>query len=187
MAKKIKNSSGSSYTTTRISNTGSRYDKVGGEAAILASSLGGAVGREHISLNSLSKLGGDLSGEQLDALKAALTAKVDTSSYESQMMDHVHATAFQSSPAGNSLGNALEGTADSIASITAGDVAGVLAGVSGSDVVVVGTGSGVHDKLVEDASAAYGALASGGSGKEVGSVGTSSAFIGSDVRYVIIF
>jgi len=170
---------GSTYTTTRVSGVGSRYDKVGGEAAILASGLGGAVGREHMSLPCLGL--GSVSGERLDGLKAALAAKVGASSYESQMMDQVHSTAFQSDPAGNSLGNMLEGTAESIASITAGDVAGVLAGVAGSDVVVVGTGSGSHDKLVEDAGAAYGKLG-GGSGKEVGSVAEKSAFIGSDVR-----
>lgn len=173
---------GSSYTTTNISGCGSRHDKVGGEAAILASSLGGVVGREHISLSSLTGLGGGVSGDQLDGLKAALTAKVGDASYESQMMDHLHSTAFQSSPAGNSLGNALEGTADSIASISADDVASVLAGVNGSNVVVVGTGSGSHEKLVEDAGNAYGSLSSAGSGKEVGSVAEPSAFIGSDVR-----
>ncbi len=43
---------GSSYTATRISGCGSRHDKVGGEAAILASSLVGVVGREHFSLAS---------------------------------------------------------------------------------------------------------------------------------------
>mmetsp|Transcript_8502 Transcript_8502/g.13437 ORF Transcript_8502/g.13437 Transcript_8502/m.13437 type:complete len:442 (-) Transcript_8502:385-1710(-) len=173
--------SGAGYTTTNISGCGSRYDKVGGEAAILASSLGGVVGREFISLSSLTGLG-SVSGEQLDGLKAALTAKVGNASYESQMMDHLHSTAFQASPSGNSLGNALEGTAESIASVSADDVAGALAGVNGSNVVVVGTGSGSHDQLVEDASKAYGTLASAGSGKEVGSVAESAAFIGSDVR-----
>eukprot|EP00584_Thalassiosira_punctigera_P010358 CAMPEP_0172525952 /NCGR_PEP_ID=MMETSP1067-20121228/954_1 /TAXON_ID=265564 ORGANISM="Thalassiosira punctigera, Strain Tpunct2005C2" /NCGR_SAMPLE_ID=MMETSP1067 /ASSEMBLY_ACC=CAM_ASM_000444 /LENGTH=459 /DNA_ID=CAMNT_0013309351 /DNA_START=30 /DNA_END=1412 /DNA_ORIENTATION=+ len=173
---------GSSYTATRISGCGSRHDKVGGEAAILASSLGGVVGREHISLSSLTGLGAGVSSDQLDSLKAALTAKVGNASYESQMMDHLHSTAFQISPAGNSLGNALEGTAESIASISADDVAGALTGVNGSNVVVVGTGSGSHDKLVEDAGKAYGTLASAGTGKEVGSVGESTAFIGSDVR-----
>ena len=125
-----------------------------------------------------------MSSAQVESLKAALTAKVGNASYESQMMDHLHSTAFQTSPAGNSLGNALEGTAESIASITNGDVAAVMASVTGSNVVVVGTGSGSHDELVENVSKSYGTLASAGSGKEVGSVAESSAFIGSDVRYV---
>lgn len=173
----------SSYTTTRISGCGSRYDKVGGEAAILASSLGGEVGREHISIPSLGGFGaGDVTGDHLESLKASLAAKVGNASYETQMMDHLHATAYQTGPAGNSLGNHLEGTAESIASVATGDVAGVLAGVTGSDVVVVGTGSGSHEKLVEEASVAYGKLASGASAKEVVVAGESSAFIGSDVR-----
>lgn len=103
------------------------------------------------------------------------------------MMDQLHSTAYQTSPNGNSLGQALEGTTESIASISAGDVSSVLAGITGSNVVVVGTGSGVHDKLVEEASAVLGKLSSdGGSGKEVVSAEDKSAFIGSDVRYVAV-
>mmetsp|Transcript_18950 Transcript_18950/g.26741 ORF Transcript_18950/g.26741 Transcript_18950/m.26741 type:complete len:304 (-) Transcript_18950:1627-2538(-) len=99
------------------------------------------------------------------------------------MMNQLHSTAYQTSPNGNSLGQALEGTTESIASISAGDVSSVLAGVTGSNVVVVGTGSGVHDNLVEEASAVLGKLSSdGGSGKEVVSAEDKSAFIGSDVR-----
>eukprot|EP00571_Detonula_confervacea_P005794 CAMPEP_0172327748 /NCGR_PEP_ID=MMETSP1058-20130122/59990_1 /TAXON_ID=83371 /ORGANISM="Detonula confervacea, Strain CCMP 353" /LENGTH=439 /DNA_ID=CAMNT_0013044831 /DNA_START=13 /DNA_END=1332 /DNA_ORIENTATION=+ len=175
----------SSYTTTRLTNCGSRHDNIGGEAAILASALGGSVGREHISLPSLhgaGLAGGDISAHHLESLKAALLTKKEGASYESQMMDHLHSTAYQTSPKGNSLGNDLEGSGESIGDVTAGDVASVLAGVVGSDVVVVGTGSGEHEKLVEEAGIAYGQLASGGSGKEVGSVAEKSAFLGSDVR-----
>ena len=59
-----------------------------------------------------------------------------------------------------------------------------LTGLVGSDVVVVGTGSGEHEKLVEEVGVVYGGLKSGGSGKEVGSVAEKSAVLGSDVRYV---
>ena len=164
---------------------------MGGEAAILASSLGGSVGREHISLPSLTGLSSGSSGisaDQLSALKASLSTKVSNSSYTSQMIDHLHSTAYQSSPSGNSLGNFLEGTTESIEKITSGDVAYALSKISGSDIVVVGTGSGHHDKLVEDVSKAYGTVAksSSGSGKEIvqsNNGGESSPFIGSDVRY----
>ena len=164
---------------------------MGGEAAILASSLGGSVGREHISLPSLTGLssGSGVSADQLSALKALLSTKVSNSSYTSQMIDHLHSTAYQSSPSGNSLGNFLEGTTESIEKISSGDVAHALSKISGSDIVVVGTGSGHHDKLVEDVSKAYGTMAkssSGGSGKEIvqsNNGGESSPFIGSDVRY----
>lgn len=175
----------SNYTTTRLTNHGSRHDNVGGEAAILASHLNGTVGREHISIAGIhgaGLTGGDLTTAQLTSLKSALLTKKSGESYESQMMDHLHATAFQTSPSGNSLGMALEGTSDSIGEISTGDVASVLAGLVGSDVVVVGTGSGDHEKLVEEAGVAYGGLKSGGTGKEVGSVAEKSAFLGSDVR-----
>jgi len=177
-------SNSSGYTTTRISNAGSRFDTIGGEAALLASSLGGSAGREHLSLGGLTApLPTSLSSSQLASLKASLTTKVSNASYESQMMDHLHATAFQTGSRGNSLGNALEGSAESIEGIAAEDVAGVLANVVGGDVVVVGTGSGEHAKLVEDAEKAYGGLASGvGSGSEVVKAEEKSAFIGSDVR-----
>jgi len=103
------------------------------------------------------------------------------------MIDHLHSTAYQSSPSGNSLGNFLEGTTESIEKISSGDVAHALSKISGSDIVVVGTGSGHHDKLVEDVSKAYGTVAksSSGSGKEIvqsNNGGESSPFIGSDVR-----
>lgn len=183
------NASGASYTTTRLSNCGSRYDKVGGEAAILASSLGGSVGREHISLPSVSTSTSGISADELNALKASLIAKVANSSYTSQMIDHLHSTAFQTSPVGNSLGHFLEGTTESIEKIASGDVADALSNISGSNIVVVGTGCGHHDKLVEDVSAAYGKVAAnsgGGSGKDVvkstSEGGESSPFIGSDVR-----
>jgi hypothetical protein len=171
---------------------------VGGEAAILASSLGGIVGREHISLPSVSTnttpaftSGSIISADELNALKASLIAKVANSSYTSQMIDHLHSTAFQTSPVGNSLGNFLEGTTESIEQITSGDVIDALSNIGGSNIVVVGTGCGHHDKLVEDVNAAYGMVAannsgSSGSGKEVvksnNEGGESSPFIGSDVR-----
>jgi len=173
----------SSYTTTRLTNCGSRHDTIGGEAAILASALGGSVGREHISIPSIHQAGltgGDISADQLAALKSALALKHSSAGYESQVMDQLHSTAYQTSPSGNSLGNALEGTKDSIGDVEG--VAGVLANVVGSDLVVVGTGGGEHERLVEQANAAYGGLKGGGSGKEVGSVGERSHFLGSDVR-----
>ena len=197
---------GSSYATTRIVNAGSRYDKIGGESALLASSLGGIVGREHISIPTLSSSlsassTSSISDEQLSALKSTLSTKVENLSYECQMMDHLHSTAYQNGPAGNSLGNALDGSTEGIASISSSDVTSLLNGIVGADVVVVGTGSGNHDKLVEDASKAYGGLGADGSRKEGSSVGTEgfspeahslpmagdgkSAFIGSDVRYVL--
>lgn len=146
------------------------------------------MGREHISLSGIiPSLSSTTEVNDLDNLKATLSAKVTNSSYESQMMDHLHSTAYQTSPQGNSLGNALEGSVESIASITKEDVASVLGNVSGGDVVVVGTGGGGgsgHEKLVEDVEKAYGGLAKGvGSGSsEVASLGEKSAFIGSDVR-----
>lgn len=100
------------------------------------------------------------------------------------MMDQVHFTAYQNSPSGNSLGNALEGTADSISSLSASSVSSLGANVSGSDVCVVCTGSGEHDKLVEEVEKALGSLKSAGSGKEVAAVGEKAAFIGSDIRLV---
>ena len=171
---------------------------MGGEAAILASSLGGIVGREHISLPSVYTTttpaftsGSIISADELNTLKASLKTKVANSSYTSQMIDHLHSTAFQTSPVGNSLGNFLEGTTESIEKITSGDVTDALSNIGGSNIVVVGTGCGHHDKLVEDVNAAYGMVAannsgSSGSGKEVvksnNEGGESSPFIGSDVR-----
>lgn len=102
-------------------------------------------------------------------------------------MDHLHNTAFQSSPNGNSLGNFIEGTAESIEKINVGDVNGAMANIAGGDIVVVGTGVGYHDKLVEEVYAAYGNVAksseSSGMVKSNGGGGESSPFIGSDVRY----
>lgn len=174
------------FGSTRISGVGSRFDKVGGEAALLCSVLnrgGGEVGREHISGGcDLSALDG-LTDERLGELKSALIAKIGGASYESQMFDHVHSTAFQSSPSGNSLGNALEGTAESVASVTVDDVKEAASRIAGSNVVVVGTGIGNHDTLVSMASEKYGSLP-GTTGKEVATAGEKAAFIGSDVRCV---
>ena len=161
------------------------------------------MGREHISLPALSSLASaSISDERLTALKSTLSTKVENLSYECQMMDQLHSTAYQNGPAGNSLGNALDGSTDSIASISSSDVTSLLKNIVGADVVVVGTGSGNHDKLVEDASKAYGGLGADGSSRKEGSVGTEgfspeahslpmagdgkSAFIGSDVRYVFV-
>jgi len=176
--------SGSGYTTVRLSGIGSRFDTTGGESAILASSMGGIVGREHISLSSISSLSTDaLAASNLDVLKGNLACKLAGLSYESQMLDQLHSTAYQNGASGNSLGNALEGSAESVASVSADDVAAVLGGVNGSNVVVVGTGGGSHDKLVAEAEAAYGSLSGSASdSKAVGSVADKSAFIGSDVR-----
>ena len=148
----------------------------------MARSLGGSAGREFITVGANTPLSADISSEDLTALKSGLTKEIEGSSYESQMMDYLHSTAYQNAPSGNSLGNPLCGSVESVASVTAGDVSSLLSGVVGSNVVVVSTGKGEHDKLVEEASAAYGKLSSGGS--SVGSVGEASAFIGSDVRYV---
>ena len=148
----------------------------------MATSLGGSVGREHISLPGLVTLSADAATSNLDVLKGNLACKLEGLSYESQMMDHLHATAYQNGPSGNSLGNALEGSSDSVASLTSDDVASVLSGVNGSNVVVVGTGAGSHDKLVADAEKAYGSLSGAASSSAVGSVADKSAFIGSDVR-----
>ena len=140
------------------------------------------MGREHISLSTLSPLSGGVSGEQLEMLKARLTNKVSNNSYESQMMDQLHGTAYQNGPSGNSLGNPLEGTVDSIASLSTDDVSCAFSGVTGSNVCVVGTGSGDHDAFVEEVDKVLGGLQSSGSGKEVSSLGEKSVFIGSDVR-----
>jgi len=176
---------GSSYTSVRVSGVGSRFDKVGGEHALLANLTGGEVGREHLSFSSVaaasSALTGNVAGD-VEAAKAYQISKVANSSYETQMMDQVHFTAYQNSPSGNSLANALEGTADSISSLSASSVSSLGANVFGSDVCVVCTGSGEHDKLVEEVDNALGSLKSAGSGKEVAAVGEKAAFIGSDIR-----
>ena len=97
------------------------------------------------------------------------------------MMDHLHSTAYQTSSPGNTLGNALEGSVESIDAITAGDVSAVLGNVSCGNIIVVGTGCGNHEKLVEEAGKQYGDMKSVG-GSEVVAGGEKSAFIGSDVR-----
>lgn len=164
------------YVTVRISNLGSRHDTTGGESALLASSLSGQCGREHLSLNSLSSLTLP-SKETLELLKQAQITKLGNNSYENQMLDQLHGTAFQ----GNALGNALEGSAQSVAAVSVDDLAVLLAKVKGEDVVVVGTGGGSHEKLVEATEKALGGLKSGGS-KEVGSVAEKAYFMGSDIR-----
>ncbi|KAL7507379.1 hypothetical protein ACHAXN_004566 [Cyclotella atomus] len=165
----------SSTATVRISSIGSRFDKTGGESSLLASSLSGASGREHISI-PLGALTAP-SSDALESLKAAQIAKLNNLSYESQMLDQLHGTAFQ----GDALGNPLEGTAESIASVSVDDLASLLAKVKGEDVVVVGTGSVSHDKFVEEANKALGSLSGGGS-KAVGSVKDKAYFVGSDIR-----
>ena len=97
-------------------------------------------------------------------------------------MDHLHSTAYQNGPAGNSLGNALEGSAESVAAVSADDVAALLGGVNGTNVVVVGTGNRSHEKFVAETEKAYGSLSGASGSKAVGSVADKSAFIGSDVR-----
>jgi len=155
---------------------------VGGESSILASSLGGSVGREHISLPTISSLSSGVAASKLDVLKGNLSCKLAGLSYESQMIDQLHSTAYQNGPFGNSLGNSLEGTVESVASLTSDDVASLLSGVNGSNVVVVGTGTGSHEKLVVEAEKAYGTLSGTGSSKAVGTLADKTAFIGSDVR-----
>lgn len=166
----------SQYVTVRISNLGSRSDIIGGESALLASSLSGSSGREHLSLSTLSSLSVPTT-DQLESLKGAQIAKLNNNSHDSQMLDQLHGTAFQ----GDALGNPLEGTAESIASVSVDDLAALLAKVKGEDVVVVGTGSGSHDKLVEEANKVLGGLTAGGS-NEVGTVKNKARFVGSDIR-----
>jgi len=104
------------------------------------------------------------------------------------MLDQLHSTAYQTSPNGNSLGSLLEGSAETIASLTTEDVTNVVKGVTGSDIVVVGTGAGVHDKLVEETNTVLGGLSNvGSSGKDVVNASDASNFLGSDVRYVLLF
>jgi processing peptidase subunit beta len=110
-------------------------------------------------------------------LKQAQITKLGNNSYENQMLDQLHGTAFQ----GNALGNALEGSAQSVAAVSVDDLAVLLAKVKGEDVVVVGTGGGSHEKLVEATEKALGGLKSEGS-KEVGSVAEKAYFMGSDIR-----
>ena len=92
---------------------------------------------------------------------------------------------------GNSLGSPLHGTAESLGHVTKGDVDALLNTIHGGDVVVVatgnnnGSGASSHDKLVEDASKAYGNLPSSARASAAGSVVKAedkSAFIGSDIR-----
>jgi processing peptidase subunit beta len=176
--------SGPQYTTVRLSGVGSRFDKVGGEHALFAKSLGGSVGREHITLPGLTSLSNVTVAEDVfKTLKANQIASfANAASHDAHIMDRLHETAFQSSPSGNSLGNALEGSADSVESLSASSVSSLMGGLTGSNVVVVGTGSGNHDKLVEEADKALGSLKSGAGSKAVGAVGEKPYFIGSDIR-----
>lgn len=190
-----------SHVTTRIAgNIGSRYDKVGGEAALLASAMGGNVGREYIAIpgkplsspssSSLPPL--DAARMSLvtsaDVVKSRVMQDVGTLGYEAQMMDRLHETAYQTSSGGggNSLGSPLRGTVETIGAVTVSDIECLTRRIRGMDVVVVGTGSGgVHDRLVEDVSKAYGTLPGGGEEKKAGSLVKAedkSAFIGSDIR-----
>lgn len=179
--------SGSPHVTVRIANLGSRNDKKGGEAALLASTLNGTVGREYISISSLKPFL-PTSSEHLEQLKQAQLSRVANASFTAQMMDQLHGTAFQIAPKGDSLGNALEGTKETIASLTADDVASLLGGIDGSSVTVVGTGNGDHAKLVEEVEKVLGGVKSAsGSGKEVAAAGEKSAFIGSDIRCAFCF
>jgi len=66
----------------------------------VATSLGGSVGREHISLPGIAALSADAATSNLDVLKGNLACKLAGLSYESQMMDHLHATAYQNGPSG---------------------------------------------------------------------------------------
>lgn len=160
--------------STRISSLGSRSSP---GSALLASALGGVSGREHVLLPGAPSLA-SAAGADLEGLKASLAAGVANADYDSQMMDQLHSTAFQ----GQSLGNLLVGTAEDVAALSASDVEAAAAGVNGGSVVVVGTGGGSHDGLVEMAAGAYGKLEGGAGGSEVATVGESAAFIGSDVR-----
>ena len=175
-----------------MSGVGSRYDAIGGESAAFArSSSGGIVGREHVSFPSIATL--HSCPPDLSDIKAALLAEMGASSPSSPrndaaVMDRLHETAYQTSPVGNSLGSPVLGTREGVASLTADDVRGVAGRTRGEDVVVAGTGSGEHGRLVEEAERAYGhlpkspAAAGGGGTKAVVAAGEKSHFIGSDVR-----
>ena len=186
-----------------MSGVGSRYDVIGGESAAFARSSspcggGGAVGREHVSFPSLATL--HSCPPDLPDIKAALLAEMGASSSPSSssprrndaamIMDRLHETAYQTSPVGNSLGSPVLGTPGGVASLTADDVRKVAGRTRGEDVVVAGTGSGEHDRLVEEAEKAYGhlpkssssAAAARGGTKAVVGAGEKSHFIGSDVR-----
>jgi predicted Zn-dependent peptidase len=110
--------------------------------------------------------------------------------HETHMFDRLHETAYQTSYMGNSLGSPLYGTAESLGHVTKSDVDALLDTIHGGDVVVVatgnnGSGDASHDKLVEDASKAYGNLPSSAWASAAGSVVKAedkSAFIGSDIR-----
>jgi predicted Zn-dependent peptidase len=175
----------SSHVTTRVSGVGSRYDRVGGESAMLARAVdGGKVCRECVSFPSLPSL--DVS--DISAMRSGLISEIEGMSQDAVVMDRLHETAYQTSSVGNSLGSPLSGTSETVSSLTVADVRGLLSNVRGEDVVVVGTGSGEHDKLVDDVIKAYGTLPSssggggGGKGKAVVKAGEKSSFIGSDVR-----
>jgi hypothetical protein len=164
------------HVTVRISNVGSRYDVKGGEASLLASSLLGTSGREFVSLSSLANLAAP-SAAALDGIKAKAVSDAQGRDAASQMMDRLHETAFQ----GDGLANSLLGTTESIQSVTQEDLGHLVSKIRGEDVVVVATGEGSHDRLLEEAEKALGGLSGGGS-KEVGSVKGKPYFVGSDIR-----
>ena len=196
MKKIRKRSSPSSHVTTRVSGrVGSRHDAVGGESAAFARSGGGTAFREHVSFPSLADLR-PCPPARLPDVKSSLLAEMSSSSSPSSrggnidaaVMDRLHETAYQASPAGNSLGGPVLGTPGGVGSLTPDDVRGVAGRIRGSDVVVSGTGRGDHGRLVEGAEKAYGhlpkspAAAGGGGTKAVVGAGEKSHFIGSDVR-----
>ena len=190
MKKIRKRSSPSSHVTTRVSGrVGSRHDAVGGESAAFARSGGGTAFREHVSFPSLADLR-PCPPARLPDVKSSLLAEMSSSSPSSRggnidaaVMDRLHETAYQASPAGNSLGGPVLGTPGGVGSLTPDDVRGVAGRIRGSDVVVSGTGRGDHGRLVEGAEKAYGHLPKSGGGKAaVVGGGEKSHFIGSDVR-----
>ena len=161
---------------------------------------GGIVGREYISFPGVSSLSSSsLSSPSSSSSistaattpinKTKVSATIRTMTHETHMFDRLHETAYQTSYMGNSLGSPLYGTAESLGHVTKSDVDALLNTIHGGDVVVVATGNGSgassHDKLVEDASKAYGNLPSSARASAAGSVVKAedkSAFIGSDIR-----
>jgi hypothetical protein len=162
---------------------GSRHDAVGGESAIFARSGGGTACREHVSFPNLANLRS--CPPHLPDVKSSLLAEMSSSrgNSDAAVMDRLHETAYQTSPAGNSLGGPVLGTPGGVESLTPDDVWRVAGKIHGSDVVVSGTGCGDHGRLVEGAEKAYGHLPkSGGKKAVVVGGGEKSHFIGSDVR-----
>ncbi|KAL3808182.1 hypothetical protein ACHAXA_011781 [Cyclostephanos tholiformis] len=174
----------SSYVTTRVSGTGSRYDRVGGESAILARAVdGGRVGRECVTFPSMPSL--DVVSDDIYASKSGLISEIGGMSHRAMVMDRLHETAYQTSSIGNSLGSPLSGTSETVSSLTAGDVRGLLTNLRGDDVVVVGTGSGEHDRLVDDAQGDGTAASGGGEAGQAGDVtrGDIRERVGDLIRY----